>query len=128
MAGSNANGVETNTCFYCNGVWIGGDGLEQLLSIDENAPTLDEIIKFYRQNANFSDDRFCPICDNQLLHVTKTKEVEIDICVICNGVFFDEGEIKKVLPNTHAPKFNEGFVAYVVSEAIFWVLLGLFSG
>ncbi len=127
MSSANATGHPTHSCLYCNGVWVGGTELKTLLSIEKGAPGISELSEYYKQHPDISENRNCPACEEPSFHVVKVHDVELDFCTNCNGVFFDEGEIKKVLPNTHKSDSNHWLGGYVASEGLFWVLFGLFS-
>tara|TARA_B100000745_G_scaffold98647_1_gene62848 strand:+ start:4976 stop:5146 length:171 start_codon:yes stop_codon:yes gene_type:complete len=50
--------------------------------------------------------------------------IELDLCPCCNGIFFDRGELKAILPTKYEftnPIQKEAFIV----EAIFWLLFGI---
>jgi Zn-finger nucleic acid-binding protein len=57
------------------------------------------------ENLPLSDARFipmlCPVCKIDLV-ITERKNVEIDYCPKCRGVWLDRGEIDKIIERTNA--------------------------
>ncbi len=47
----------------------------------------------------------CPKCD-QALHILEFKDVEIDLCPQCKGVWLDAGEVERIVEKTGAPPDN----------------------
>ncbi len=128
MGNTNSSGIATATCLYCKGTWIGSRSIDRLLTMDPDAPGKIDIRKSFEEKAEENNARECPDCDKQALRVVHINGVEIDLCPSCNGVFFDEGELKEVLPRTHKPQNEPGAGGYVASEGLFWIIAGFFSG
>ena len=128
MATSNCSGIETNTCLYCNGAWINSGSLDSLLNKEINTPSKSEIKKSFEAQYDKKANRHCPECNDEKLYQIYTHGVELDLCPKCNGLFFDEGEIKNILPTTHKPTNTEGVGTYVATEGLFWVILSFLGG
>ena len=45
-------------------------------------------------------DRPCPICEDRSLHEITFRGVQIDVCPVCSGAWFDLGEIEQVVNAT----------------------------
>lgn len=128
MSISNCSGIETNECLYCNGAWINSDALEHLLQKENDAPSKSEIKTLFNSEYDKSSNRCCPECDNEKLYQIYIHNVELDLCSKCSGLFFDEGELKEILPRTHKPNRDTEAGVYVASEGLLWVLLGFLGG
>ena len=126
MSGFNMSGYPTSSCIHCSGIWVGGGELRTLLSLEKDSPSISDMNNYFKQNPNVSKNRTCPTCKDTPFYVIKVKGVEIDYCNECNGVFFDEGELKKVMPNITSKDYK-GEGAYVASECLFWIIFSLFS-
>jgi len=128
MARSNSSGIATNSCLYCNGVWINKEKLEALLKKEKKSPSITSLCAEFHKNNEEGEHRNCPVCEEQKLDKVHTHGVELDFCHSCNGLFFDEGEIEKVLPISHKEKFEPGSGTYFATESLFWLLAGVFTG
>ena len=104
MEDSNAGGLPTSECFYCEGVWIPSNTLVEI-AIKET-PKLDLRELFHKENKTCSNNRLCPECYNQL-HKIEIQDIEIDLCFECTGIFFDKGEAASLLPKGSIPNQSE---------------------
>ncbi len=126
-----ASGVNAFDCLYCNGNWLAGTLIYDLLIKDKNNPTLGQLEKSFEEQNESNIKRNCPECTGKSLYITHVHNVEIDLCSNCHGVFFDEGELEKVfkLKTIKKPKeMINGGTAYVATEGLFWILISLISG
>lgn len=129
MSNKEITGFSINSCIYCNGIWIGGAELKNLLSIESGAPSISKIRKYCDTQSAISDKRKCPSCINTALHIVTVRGVELDYCTNCDGVFFDDNEIKQILTETIKSDIKNNHLGkYVVSEGLFWTLILFFSG
>ena len=104
MEGSNAGGLPTSECFYCEGVWIPSNTLVEIAK--KETPNLDLKKIFHKENITCSNNRLCPECCSQL-YIIKTQGIEIDICIECSGIFFDKGEAASLLPKGSVPNQSD---------------------
>lgn len=104
MEPTNASGVQTHTCLYCNGIWISGRSLDELLALEES-PERFRLLLPANTDASPTRKR-CPTCADASLHTLVISDVEIDVCMSCHGVFPDEGEIRALLPTRHSADKN----------------------
>ena len=128
MVNTNSSGIATASCLYCNGSWVSSKALEFLLEKEPSAPKKSEFQKAFQTRAEAGTKRVCPDCQSQTLYVNHIRGVEIDLCPKCGGVFFDEGEIKKILPTAYKSQYDPGVGEYVAGEGLFWVIVGVLSG
>lgn len=45
----------------------------------------------------------CPVCKNAMI-VLELREVEIDYCLVCKGIWLDKGELERLLGNVQKAK------------------------
>lgn len=117
-----------HTCNPCNGVWVGGTSLKRLLSTEPSAPNIEMLVKHNQQKKVLSEDRICPHCEDTKLFVLKIRNVELDFCGDCNGVFFDKDELQALIPELEKEGYQFGVGSHFTLEAIGWILIGIFTG
>ncbi len=84
-----------NHCNTCSGLWISSDAQKLLFEHRKlNIPTLntDALMK----SCSYSTRVECPV-DGTRTIIYIHRGVEIDICVSCGGIWFDCGELEKIL-------------------------------
>lgn len=128
MAPTNCSCIPANTCLYCNGMWINSESFGRLLNLDPQAPSKHELQKSFELQHDNGSKRQCPSCSGESLNQIHVHSVELDLCPKCSGLFFDEGEIKNILPSASKPSNELGAGDYVATEGLFWVLMGVLSG
>ena len=86
--------VTIDFCPYCNGSWLDAKELAQITQ--KSADTLWE--EESPQTCRKSPFK-CPRCGGELIitHYTRKKEVEIDRCTQCGGIWLDTDELKEIL-------------------------------
>jgi len=99
MAPTSMAGIDVGTCLYCKGVWLNNDSLNKLLHLDHGAPSKEELQASFESQNTSDAARQCPVCVNVTMNLIIINNVEIDRCPKCGGLFFDDGELVKVLPN-----------------------------
>jgi len=106
MESSAADGVATNTCSGCRSIWITGESLSQLIKMQNSEFQMSTFV----ENRKFADasDRKCPSCEDNYLSLLNVKEVEVDMCQFCNGVFLDSGEMEKIFPEAENSAATSG--------------------
>ncbi len=84
----------------CAGIWF--DNFE-LQKVDEKQEAAGEfLLQFEKRNnivIDYTQPRLCPKCDKQIMmkHFMSIKrEVEIDECPACGGIWLDMGELGKI--------------------------------
>lgn len=89
-------------CFHCHGIWIDGNELKNIKK--DSKTNIESLIKKSRKEKidekteNFIS-RFCPRCKIGTIKEVKENNILIDKCNECNGIFFDNKEIKEYLKN-----------------------------
>lgn len=93
--------VLVDRCPDCGGIWLDAGELEMLQKgIGHEA----EVIMHQARKELLHDAQrlvsvvgMCPKCEKRPLHAVKKKGVELDVCGHCGGIFFDEGELERVV-------------------------------
>lgn len=96
------NKVEIDYCSNCSGIWLDEGELELLYSMDKSE---NELKKLFQESKSSKEKSYkCPICRKRMLK-TQFNETEliIDKCPQNHGLWFDKGELEKVL----SIKFNQ---------------------
>ena len=90
--------VEIDHCIRCGGIWLDAGELELLLETREKAAQL--LSSFQEDKTAAEQPRECPICDKKMAKVvvgTSQPTLRIDECRRNHGLWFDRGELKRVL-------------------------------
>ena len=131
MSLTNVNGIGTNICNSCEGVWLDSITLRTLLNIEEKAPSLTQIEESFKRSSEANSQLKCKSCLDQKLYQVEVRGVELDFCSNCKGLFFDKGELKLVLPKAHKQKLGsnrEGYAESTALDFLFIAIGGLFGG
>ena len=84
------------TCKNCSGVWVPGIEMRGMLRKNNLPSTIKGLLETNDNPVNESQ-RKCAYCSDTKLQALLVRNVEIDVCIICNGVFFDKNEFEEVL-------------------------------
>ncbi len=89
--------IEVDHCVACGGVWLDSGELELLLGDSESKNQLFETFRSsgLRENTKKS----CPICSKKMeeVHYKKDEDILLDLCRLNHGIWFDKGELEKVI-------------------------------
>ena len=84
----------------CGGIWFDNFELEKVDTATESAGEgLLEVARDESITVDHTARRKCPKCDNQIMmrHFASTnREVEVDECPACGGVWLDAGELGSI--------------------------------
>jgi Zn-finger nucleic acid-binding protein len=127
MANTTRDGIEAHTCLYCNGVWVSGAALDGILARENNPPAKSALLAGCKHQSDNTANRHCPTCQHETLYQVASQGVELDLCPRCNGLFFDEGELKQVLPGLQHTLEKSGCVAANLIEGLLCIMLSLFT-
>lgn len=138
MRSTEARGIPFSRCTQCDGIWIDTRLIEHRVvdstSRQSLGETIDRIVKRGRSVSAVE----CPRCELPL-HVRVHKELEVDWCTTCRGIYLDAGELEKVQrlrrvyssSDPGASPKNPGVAERVLEEVlgdVLWEILGsLFS-
>jgi Zn-finger nucleic acid-binding protein len=89
--------VEVDYCTHCQGIWLDAGELELLL--DDSAEKDAFLSSFEIDRGSGEKPRRCPICSKKMEKVLIGKEERIclDRCRKNDGIWFDRGELVKIL-------------------------------
>jgi len=99
--------VEIDYCISCKGIWLDAGELELLL---EDAVEKEALLSsFGVDSATKEKPVKCPICDKKMEKALfgKEQKVRIDKCRKNHGIWFDEGELEKVIAMAGFDKENK---------------------
>lgn len=93
-----AGGITLDVCYGgCGGIWFDAAELQQVDA--RAATTLHTIWTLPVSSVKLNEPRMCPCCAGQVLDrkwFSDRKQVEIDQCPICQGIWLDAGEFTRV--------------------------------
>ena len=82
--------VLIDICPKCKGIWLDKGELNKLLRDRKLSDYLTKHI-----GTQSKSKLICPRC-GKLMDIETAEDVEIDVCLGCNGVFLDHGELAKL--------------------------------
>ncbi|WP_337866801.1 zf-TFIIB domain-containing protein [Ignavibacterium sp.] len=90
------NKVEVDYCTNCSGIWLDRGELELLYSIDESE---NELQKLFSETLTINEKSYkCPLCRKRMKKSKfSNSELVIDKCPENHGLWFDKGELEKLL-------------------------------
>lgn len=93
-----AGGMTLDTCYGgCGGIWFDPTELDRVDA--RAATTLHTVWQDPNKKVTLTEPRFCPRCPDQILDrrwFSETKDVEIDQCPQCGGLWLDAGEFSRI--------------------------------
>jgi Zn-finger nucleic acid-binding protein len=93
--------IELDYCTECSGTWFDSGELElltEVMDLDENTLSLSDV--FSTPEVKTSEkERKCPVCNQKMKKtmIGKDPEIMIDRCSKRDGLWFDGGEIHKLI-------------------------------
>lgn len=90
------NKVEIDFCTNCSGIWLDRGELELLYSFDESE---NELQKLFSETSTINEKSYkCPLCRKRMKKIQfNNSELVIDKCPDNHGLWFDKGELEKLL-------------------------------
>jgi len=103
--------VELDYCPECGGTWFDQGEINLLLrsmELEGSAAFLDQIVKQPRARTD-ETVRKCPICNRSMQkhYIGGTPKVMVDVCPLEDGIWFDSGEVRRLLSSLGADKSKE---------------------
>lgn len=95
------DGVLVDKCSNCQGIWLDSNELE-MLKFDDGKEKEDLMLEARKELVQekkrlLTTVGMCPKCQRHSLKTFHRSGVEIDQCPACYGLFFDHGELQKVI-------------------------------
>ena len=129
MEQTHTKNICTYTCFYCNGTWIDSGSFKYILDNEQSTSLQTGIKRSFHALKARNENRHCPECNDEQLFQIIVQGVELDLCPECMGIFFDEDELKGLLPQVETKSNDTGVGSYLIGEGLFWAIVAfLFSG
>ena len=95
--------LEIDSCPECYGLWFDREELKLIFQ----SPTLSRQILEEGASARLlspendvgreTDERDCPVCDEQPLFASKLGNTQIDYCMKCHGIWLDRSELEELV-------------------------------
>ncbi len=91
------NEIEIDYCPSCEGIWLDAGELELMIEDEKERERI--LTTFHIAHDHHEKKYKCPACGKKMekVHVGDNKEVLIDKCPYNDGLWFDKGELKKVI-------------------------------
>ncbi len=89
--------VEIDYCAHCDGIWLDAGELELMVETEKEREYLNDLFK---EDLKSKEKSYrCPICSKNMIKVSvgNKGEVLIDKCPKNHGLWFDKGELEKVI-------------------------------
>lgn len=93
-----------------------------LFQVEKLELDLHELIK--KAPNKYISKRQCISFPKKILKVIDSSGAEIDACEKCGGIYFDENEIKAILPCAHTP-INSIVAAFTTTDSLGRVIASL---
>ena len=100
-------GVETDFCSNCEGIWLDSGELELFL---EDSKDKEELLNSFTSAIKSREMKIrCPICNSKMgkTRVSEDKDIVLDECKNGHGLWFDKGEILEVIKEGSVNKDNK---------------------
>ena len=103
MQKNNLRGVLVDYCGACNGVWL-DEG--ELQALEDGMQKAEDVIRKEKRTEVLAERRRgvevvgqCPKCQSDGVKERRMDDVLVDYCTNCRGLFFDHGELQRILEN-----------------------------
>lgn len=117
LAESLVAGARVHACGHCKGAWLPESGVravfERLSGEDARWDRLYERV----QREGRDSGKACLECDGRLMTITH-RDVEIDVCGACGGIWFDGGELRSLGSGEGNPYARPALVAGAGAAAL----------
>lgn len=114
-----AGGMTLDVCHGgCGGIWFDQGELNRVSAL--GSASLHTIWQLKRGPAKLTEPRMCPRCPEQILErkwFSDAKQIEIDQCPICGGIWLDDGEFSRIYKELNAAKIAPPGWAQAIADA-----------
>lgn len=99
--------IEVDYCTSCEGIWLDAGELELMLETESERHRIIDLFK--KADPGKEKSYSCPICGKRMLKfdVGEKEKVKIDKCKKNHGLWFDKGELQKVVEFGSVDKENK---------------------
>jgi Zn-finger nucleic acid-binding protein len=89
--------LQLDWCRLCGGLWFDGGEVEKLTTYKNIPKKLTHPMAYdYSEKKVAEGERFCPRC-NDVMKVVDYQGVNVDVCMKCQGIWFDRYELAKTM-------------------------------
>ncbi len=99
--------IEVDYCTSCEGIWLDAGELELMFETEDERLRIVDLFK--KTDPGKEKSYNCPICGKRMLKfdVGAKEKVKIDKCKRNHGLWFDKGELQKVVEFGSVDKENK---------------------
>jgi Zn-finger nucleic acid-binding protein len=101
MKKAKLSGVLVDRCENCRSIWLDAGELQMLCKgkgKEDLELTVEARQEVYQENKRLvTSTSMCPKCQKEPLKTYRLNGIELDRCSNCKGIFFDWGELDKVM-------------------------------
>lgn len=91
-----STGLEIDSCSQCRGLWFDGNELSALFPSTALVRRVINEPGVPAPEVELCGTRLCPRCEKQM-RSAKAGDVTLDICPQCKGIWFDQGEVQRIV-------------------------------
>jgi len=89
--------LQLDWCRLCGGLWFDGGEVEKLTTYKNIPKKLTHPMAYdYSEKKVQEGERLCPRCQ-QTMKVVDYQSVKVDVCMKCQGIWFDRYELAKTM-------------------------------
>jgi Zn-finger nucleic acid-binding protein len=99
--------IEIDYCTSCEAIWLDAGELELLLETDEDR---NKLINLFKEAEDVKEKNYdCPICGKSMkkYEIGEKGKVVVDKCKKNHGIWFEKGELQKVVELGSVNKENK---------------------
>jgi len=94
------SGVSVDACSTCGGLWLDRSRLDNYVANYLVASGFHKHPAALLEKPSAPTHLRCPRCQTQTLNLVKFREVAVEACPTCQGVFLDRGEAERIAKRT----------------------------
>ena len=119
--------LQVRVCERCKGLWIAGEDVRMLVDRSDSPIDLQSLKALIRGGSKSTSKGSCPECQSNELRVIRLGRVEVEGCLACLGLFFDESELERAFRDLRPGEPAQNLREALASEGIVLVLIQLFA-
>lgn len=89
--------VDLHTCARCRGLWFTKESMQRVLLLDGFKSDIFTRVGQGMWSRRTQRKQDCPTCGEIPLVARQVGEVEVDVCPVCYGIWFDSGELDAII-------------------------------